>query len=340
MNKDRDISIDLLRILCCFLVLGIHVTPLYDAYIAMDIPEYEKYSALLIQSLVRSGLPVFFMISGMYLLNSKIDNIASFYKKRLTAIIIPFLIYSFIHFFGNSKGSINIEIIIIYLSDLMSSTGISMHFWFVYSIIGIYLISPFINMLLEKINEYKSIMVSIIFIISISFYNTYLDGIISGLEVPYFGMWTSYFILGGLIARLPKIKLNYAILFFILSYFLTCLSTFVQFNFNHAFFRSFDSGLNMYMLAFFLCMIFKNLELNISDKIKKIIYFISSRTYGIYLIHILVLTVIIKNYDTSWYVGNITSYTIFMTLIIFLISLLISSIVDKVICEPVIKRMK
>ncbi|WP_139788228.1 acyltransferase family protein, partial [Morganella morganii] len=68
MKMTRNYSIDLLRVFCCVLVIGIHVVPTYS-------PPYNinanNVQIIIMQSIVRVGLPVFFILSGMFLLNNK-----------------------------------------------------------------------------------------------------------------------------------------------------------------------------------------------------------------------------------------------------------------------------
>ncbi|MCE4257861.1 acyltransferase family protein, partial [Escherichia coli] len=55
-------------------------------------------AALLLNPVFRVSLPLFFMISGYLILNSKIDSLFEFYKKRIKTIALPFLFFSFIHY--------------------------------------------------------------------------------------------------------------------------------------------------------------------------------------------------------------------------------------------------
>ena len=82
MENSRNCSIDLLRILCCFLVVCIHTAPLYQSYTQLEVTEGQKYILLGLESFVRVGMPVFFVISGMFILNKEVTSLYNFYKKR------------------------------------------------------------------------------------------------------------------------------------------------------------------------------------------------------------------------------------------------------------------
>jgi surface polysaccharide O-acyltransferase-like enzyme len=66
--NERNLNIDALRILACVFVIGIHATYNFNPHGLMD---FNNYAGLLLHSIFRAGLPIFFIISGYYLLNSK-----------------------------------------------------------------------------------------------------------------------------------------------------------------------------------------------------------------------------------------------------------------------------
>lgn len=335
----RDYSIDLLRIICCFLVVGIHVTPEYNQYLLLPLSEFQKFIALLIESAVRVGLPVFFVISGMYILNSNISSLSAFYKKRISSLIIPFLIYFLAHsLITTSLGGevINLDAFTQLIDQLKSSTGTSTHYWFVYSMLGIYFISPAFNFFIKKLNEKESVTALIIIVISNS-YMLYLGGTLPGFSLPTLGVWLSYFVVGGLLTKVQTSskKMLFALLLF--SFILTAACTYLQFNiFTTSYLAPFDGGINMMLFAITMCLCFKNIRFKISVKALTVIHAIAPRTYGVYLIHIAVLITIGHCIDTGWYVGNIFTYSLLMTSIVFILSLLLSYILDKLICTPLL----
>lgn len=81
-NTKRDTSIDLLRVVCCMLVIGIHVTVDYSLTVNKGMDSFIQIQSLLMNNIVRVGLPVFFVISGYFLLNKKINNIFYGTKKE------------------------------------------------------------------------------------------------------------------------------------------------------------------------------------------------------------------------------------------------------------------
>lgn len=341
--RERNVSIEALRIICCFLVVGIHIAPMYDLYIKMGISKYEMISALLVQSLVRVGLPVFFIISGMFLLNRNIDNIKTFYRKRLASLLLPFFILSFIHFFIASKVISSSDLPLSfksYFDGLMISTGISVHFWFVYAMTGIYIITPLLSYLFSGLSSRHALTV-LCFILFIKGYNVYLKGYIQGLEIPDLSTWLAYFMIGGLIPKLRNIGAKGAAKIVLAGYLMTVAATYLQFNGGGTFFYApFDAGLNMYVFATSLAYLFYFLEINPGDVASKLISVMAEASYGIYLIHLIIAMLIAKYVNLTWYVGSSFSYTLLLTVTVFFASFTFSLAINRLVINPLLRLVK
>ncbi|MGK7246185.1 acyltransferase [Buttiauxella agrestis] len=338
--KVRDYSIDLLRTVCCFLVVGIHVTPYYNQYLLQSVSETQKIIALLIQSVVRVGLPVFFVISGMYILNCNISSVTDFYRKRVSSLIIPFIIYAFLHsviYMTVAGMPITPKTVLDIIEQMKSSTGISPHFWFVYSMLGIYLVSPAFNVFIKGLSERDSI-IALVVILTSSGYMQYLGGAVPGFSLPTLGVWMSYFVIGGLISKIENYKKLLMLCLLIASFIFTAFCIYLQFNvFKSSNLAPYDGGLNMMLFTISLCLFFKKIKIQPGTVICKIIELVSPRTYGIYLIHIAILTTLAHYIDFSWYIGNILTYSVLMSATTFFISLIISYAVDKLLCTTILK---
>ncbi|ROP62392.1 surface polysaccharide O-acyltransferase-like enzyme [Enterobacter sp. BIGb0383] len=336
MRKERDIGMDVLRVLCCVLVIAIHVTP-------PGITESGKITSIAIQGFVRVGLPVFFVISGMYLLNQKIDNIFTFYRKRIPFLVIPFLVYSFIHFMTHyiSLGVTDAKMLWDgYLIGLSAPTGISVHFWFVYSLLGIYLISPLLSRFISAIDE-RSAIYFIIALLAIRAYNQYLKQYIPFIDIPELPVWVTYFIVGGLAFKIREASWKLCLCLIVGSYIATSILSFYQFNgaiqTNLALY---DAGVNMFIFAVSLCIMFKNLTLSISERLKSILSSVSENTYGAFLIHILVFKFIMQYVDNNWYNEKVAISSLFITMTVFTLSLAISYAINLIVVNPTINATR
>lgn len=327
MENSRNCSIDLLRILCCFLVVCIHTAPLYQSYTQLEVTEGQKYIVLGLESFVRVGMPVFFVISGMFILNKEVTSLYDFYKKRLTSIIIPFIVASILHF--SLKQYINNDDFSMkgYMLALVGTTSISDHFWFVYAIIGIYIVSPVFSLLVSSLDAKKaSLILKIVF--AFILLNVYVSPFIKGMFLPEIGMWLLYFISGGLITKL-KIKTRVYTIGFVVGYLLTIIASYI----NNGHFlpinlRQYDSGINMYIFAMCFAGIFWSINMKVKGVCAHFITYLSSATYMIYLLHIAVQIIVSHFIPNYWYVGSVFTYTISMSLVVMMVSFICSAVLN------------
>lgn len=153
-KKERIIYLDVLRVLAIFMVLLMHAGDpyLWDAATKTFGIECSFYCALL-----RPCVPLFIIMSSILLLPLKTDATA-FFKRRFTRVLVPFLLWSIIYVFlptpdkivfGGPENAFTDTGMNVYAYNLMmipiSFTGTNVHFWFIYTIIGLYLFMPIIS---------------------------------------------------------------------------------------------------------------------------------------------------------------------------------------------------
>lgn len=123
----------------------------------------------------RIGVPIFFMLSGGLIL-PKIHSISvlSFYKKRIPQFIILLVIYSVlsntIHEVMNGEAFLAAlySSVIKYNGVYPANYGVAVQLWFMYSIIQLYLIAPFLSRLIIRL-ETKEIIILILLCLLLSF---------------------------------------------------------------------------------------------------------------------------------------------------------------------------
>ena len=87
-KENRNHIYDYIRIFSCLLVIGIHC---YSGNFKLS--DTESYIYNFIHSIVRIGLPMFILLSGVLLLNSeKEEKLSNYYYKRFVKIIVPFIL--------------------------------------------------------------------------------------------------------------------------------------------------------------------------------------------------------------------------------------------------------
>ncbi len=323
-SKKRNYNIDLLRIFSCIMIIALHET-------GFVYPYYFKWTCL--QSVIRPCLWVFCAISGYYLLNSK-DDIKSFYKKRLKKILIPFVIYSFFLLFANNI--INHQPIFTnlnksFLFNLYRGEN-SGHLWFIYSLLGIYLIIPFLKKMVEHLTNNQLLVLLFIMYFFIGI-NPEIEsfGLSTKIVMPLNSVMLFYFILGYYISKLKVNKKG----FIILSVFeVINILSIVLFLRNANFIKAtlYTSSFNMIFGVVYYFIFFDKLK--IPKKLNNIIDFISNRTYAIYIIHLFILYRVSHYVNKPYTQGNIIYLVPIKVFLIFIVSLIITSIIyltDKIL---------
>ena len=141
--RRRRPELDLLRCLAMVLVVSLHTI----APILGDVELYQTGVWRLcmgLDTINRMGVPLFFMLSGCLILNhSATRSIGSFYQKHLLRLLVPLIVWNGIYgiwYEWRSGGEIaGIEIL-----KAQVRQGVSSHMWFVYVLLGFYLLAPFL----------------------------------------------------------------------------------------------------------------------------------------------------------------------------------------------------
>lgn len=102
-------------------------------------------------SFVGIGVPLFFMVSGALLLQpSKLDEpIGVFLKKRFARVGVAFIFWSAIYFLWLYYVQ-HTPLTFYSMTQMLLQGGVYYQFWFIYAIMGIYLITPILRMVIKN----------------------------------------------------------------------------------------------------------------------------------------------------------------------------------------------
>lgn len=105
---------------------------------------------LIIKSSCNWAVPIFFMISGALLLRKE-EPIRDVFKKRIGKILIPFIFWTLIYIYFDMRAFKDHT----FLGDLVSSVSgkmglVTYHLWFIYALIGLYVITPLLRILVKN----------------------------------------------------------------------------------------------------------------------------------------------------------------------------------------------
>ena len=145
---DWVVFLDWLRVIACFMVMVIHsCEPFYLGGEAPNITSIaNKWDAIwisIVESVCRVCVPLFVMASS-YLLFPLKKPTGEFFRRRLTRILIPFLVWAcaYVWWFGDSWGKA--------CFNFPDAGG---HLWFVPMLLGLYLLMPLLSPWAEKVSE-------------------------------------------------------------------------------------------------------------------------------------------------------------------------------------------
>lgn len=337
-NSQRDYNMDLLRILASIMVIFIHVSAHNFANTPTKSIEWLSYD--MYDSIVRSAVPLFLMISGVFFLNDKIQsNLKKLYTKNIFRLVIVFIIWSFIYalFCIFTKRIDNGS----FLSSFI--TG-HFHLWFMPVIIGIYIISPFIYRFIknsdEKIFKYflilfitSSLLKTISYLQFLPYYE-YITLFLKLLPIDIICNYYSYFILGYFLYNYSVSK-KFTKSIYILSIvsvflcFIGCyvLSRYLGYN-NSDLMKEFSIFTVIEAIGIFL--FFKNYKFAGKVVFSKKIADISNCTLGIYMIHMLIMYILFDCDLIQIRAFNTILSVPIISILIFVVSLVIVYLIKKI----------
>ncbi len=148
--EKRILFLDDMRVIACFMVIMIHSCEFFF----IDGPDIGIHSLTdgfwvsVIDSAFRCSVPLFVMISA-FLLAPVQGDITTFFRKRLLRVVVPFIFWSILYAVLPALWEeTDIPESLLQLTHNFNDT--SGHLWFVYMLIGLYLFMPVISPWLEK----------------------------------------------------------------------------------------------------------------------------------------------------------------------------------------------
>lgn len=325
MNYKLNLFINLLRILACLMVIFMHA----------PLPS-EQANGLFLSSLSYFTAPcigLFFMVSGYLLLPIKQDA-GSFLRKRLGKVIGPTLFWSIFYIAvnfikGDCQGSLMKELI----SIPFSAQGNPV-LWFMYTLIGLYLLAPIISRWIKSATRkemefYLGLWgISLCYPILSSFLsiNQGTTGILY-----YFTGYAGYFILGSYLKKYPeRISFKCIIPLMGIAILAPIICKIAQINVNFYEVFWYLSIFVVIQCVFWFYLITK-IPLKFSNQVETMLTRISNLSFGIYLIHIFIMRYVLWECD---FIQNMDSY-ILQTVTIAVLTFVLSTITCYLIsCLP------
>lgn len=292
--KQRDYKLDIVRIVACLMVVLMH----------SPMPNMELSGIIAVGNtmITMPCIGLFFIVSGYLLLPVK-TSMKDFLTKRLGKVVWPTLVFTLFYIIVNTicDGG-DIKSILKQIASIPFGAQGNGVLWFMYTLIGLYLIAPIISPFIEKATRKEldfiiglwAITLLWPYLMMVLSVNTGIDSILHS-----FSGYAGYFILGFYLKKYP-IRINtFAALLLIVMPFVLYIGfkkIGIELGFKDGFsYLSFPIAL-MTLSVFMLLMKYVRTD-KLSLMVRNVISDFSNCSFGIYLLHIFVMRRIIWNMD-------------------------------------------
>lgn len=308
--------LDLLRIVACFLVVVAHSCDFFVG--KFDDNRFEFLSGVAWGSLVRACVPLFVMISGVLLLPVR-DPMATFYKKRLSKVIIPLIFWSIVApllylAYQHIEPSVAVYNIITFPLNFNYTTT---PLWYMYMLVGLYLVIPIISPWVQQASRRE--IKTVLYIWGATMFLPYLQLLLpfvgyegnygnTGLlgvcdwnaygTFYYFSGFLGYILLAHYMVKYPlnmswpktlALALPLFIVGFCITYFgFVATQHYYPGDFAYLEIVWYFTGINVFMMTFALFAIMQKIEIR-SARTAHMLNRIASLTFGIYLCHFFIV---------------------------------------------------
>lgn len=306
MEKDRIYALDAIRFVALLLVVLLHSAGLYyiDQSSGTFIVNTQTEPIVDIASIGRAGVPLFVMISGYLLLPIKV-SCREFYSRRFARVLIPFLFWSIVYAVFDSfvfSGAGVVHCIKYILHIPINFTTV--HLWYIYMLIGLYLLVPIISPWIEKAEKKEiTFFLTLWLLCTVSTYIYLRFQQILGeaswnqySTIYYFQGFVGFFVLGAFFKKFGLISFRLSFFIFAFGYLMTIILIHlgIHFSVEETIFNTIWNycSINIALMTIGLFGIIYYCSNKTFFRAKSFVVDVSQRSYGIYLAHILVLRLV------------------------------------------------
>jgi len=305
-RRGSSLPVDLIRTVAIVLVILLHaaIEPVPASNIVNQAVVLRWWTVNIYNSLASICVPLFVMLSGALLLqpNKVEEPLAVFFKKRFIRIGLPLIFWIGIYFAWRSFA--NNEVLTLNSIGQGIVTGPYFHFWYLYMLIGLYLVTPILRVLVA----YASRKVLRYFLI-IWFMGTAIVPIVY-LFVPFtlsgdvflLVGWVGYFLLGLYLLDVHvRGRTLYSVLLvgYVWMAIGTYLITYLRGGSSQYFFYDY-LGFTAIIVSASLFLLLKSVPSNYFEKksrpLNRLIHFISVSSLAIFLLHVVIMESLQRGY--------------------------------------------
>lgn len=289
MKKNRDSNIELLRIVAMLFILFHHYA-LYNSLYNLEISNINKYIGIILFSLGKIGVNIFILITGYFSIQKR------FSIKKLIKLWLEVVFYSVgitLMFIMSGKVQLNLKELIKFIFPISFNK-----YWFITIYIILYILMPFINRYVNKVNkeQYQKLLF-ILFILCVGLYSIMYSSTAysmnESLPLSNIIFYVLVYLVGGYIRLygIEKIEnigckrtIGCTLLLFCVFIIILVFSKIIDYKYNKLgnvlFWYTRSNSIFVFVLSILTFYSFKKIKL----KEIKIINLLASSCFGIYLI--------------------------------------------------------
>ena len=289
-QTQRNIALDVIRVLACTMVVVMH-SPMPG----IGTPGFVLSA---ISYITAPCIGLFFMVSGALLLPRRANDslgfdTKAFLTKRFSKILYPTIFWTIIGVLLEKCGIVNTELGVL---------------WFMYTLAGLYLLTPILSRWINAASNKEIGLYLCVWLVTLCVPIVELVVPVNKSDTSwlyYFHGYAGYYVMGGVASRFGSFNKTYQIVYsvalivFSVCFPLTVLALRINVDFYSLFWYLSITVVLMCVLWWKICHKIK--------KVGKVITTLSELSFGIYLVHILIMRNVIweiPGIDTIAGVGN------------------------------------
>lgn len=308
MRNQRVVEYDIMRIIACFCVIMIH-SAVFEQESMYVVQSSEFLSIKFWGVIARWSVPAFVMLSGMLILpHADKISIKRLFVHRVLRMLVAYVTWSVVYSFYNTYILGNVYAPTKFKTFIDGCFSGELHMWYLPMLAGLYIAAPILIIIIENISgKWMKYWIGGMFVFSslipfieklnVKYVSTIISSISGYMNLQFLGGWTLYFVLGYYISHTAFTKKQVKVIYCCTG--IAFLFTFIT---TVGFYRWYGESMgilsyeypNIIILGVGVFLLFKEKisKISFTENYKQRIYSLSKLTFGIYLIHVLVLKIL------------------------------------------------
>ena len=295
-------------------------------------------------SFVRCSVPLFVMLSGTFFLdNSKPlpwQKLAKKTFRLITAFVFWSACYALVNTVRKYGFLINGHVIISFLGRFISG---SYHMWFLFMIVGLYLVTPMLREIAKdrKLSWYFVALWFVFWsctslVVKIPTYGKYFSSIFDNIGIHTVLGYSGYYVLGYLLSTMEMDKRLKPVLYVVgpLSLIVSVIGTAMLSGYKgkltEVLYSNSSPNVVLWSVAVFVFFKEEVSRIKLSDKCSRRVRYLSKLTFGMYLTHVFAIGFLNKVFHLNAGAFNPLFSVPIVSLLVFAISFVVAFVIDHI----------